>query len=204
MSALRAKTFIRRQPRQLRARQTVDAILEAVVRILKREGMDAITTNHISEIAGVSIGSLYQYFPDKKAIFAALHERHIQEIDRIVQATLMRNVGVPLDRLMSAMVDAMIEAHSADPELHELLSLHVPDRVGGSKDFAERLHGAFLLALSARSGELKRGRDLEKQAFVLAHMVESLCHAVVRRRRTHPPAIMKAEIVRAIMAYLRD
>jgi AcrR family transcriptional regulator len=75
----------RRHPRQDRAQQTVEAILDGVVRILKREGFAAITTNHIAEIAGVSIGSLYQYFPDKSAIFVALHGRHIEEIDRVTR-----------------------------------------------------------------------------------------------------------------------
>jgi AcrR family transcriptional regulator len=71
------KASSRRKPKQPRSRQTVEAILDAVVRILKREGFAAITTNHIAEVAGVSIGSLYQYFPDKRAIFVALHGRHV-------------------------------------------------------------------------------------------------------------------------------
>jgi AcrR family transcriptional regulator len=64
-----------------RSHQTVEAILHAVIRILKREGFEAITTNRIAEVAGVSIGSVYQYFPDKRAIFVALHQRHIEQID---------------------------------------------------------------------------------------------------------------------------
>jgi AcrR family transcriptional regulator len=57
-------------------------MLGAVVRLLKRSGTTAITTNRIAQAAGVSIGSVYQYFPDKRAIFVALHERHIEEVDR--------------------------------------------------------------------------------------------------------------------------
>ncbi|HMG84094.1 MAG TPA: TetR/AcrR family transcriptional regulator [Terracidiphilus sp.] len=195
----------RRQPQQLRARQTVDAILEAVIRILKREGTDAVTTNRIAEIAGVSIGSVYQYFPDKRAIFAALHQRHLEEIDRVIETTLIQNVSAPLDRLVCALVDAIIDAHCADPELHDLLLSQVPPHSGGSKSFAERTHGAFLLALSARSRELKKGRDLDKSVFVVTHMIESLCHGVVRQRPPRLPlADAKAEIVRAILAYLRS
>lgn len=205
MSARTSEISIRRAPRQLRARQTVDAILEAVIRILKREGADAVTTNRLAEVAGVSIGSVYQYFPDKQAIFAALHQRHIEQIDRIIEATLIENAAAPLDRLMSALVDATVDAHSAAPELHDLLLSRVAHRAGGTQDFAARVHGTFLLALSARSRELKRGRDLDKLAFVVTHMVESLCHGAVRR----PPLRaslneIKAEIVRAVMAYLRS
>jgi len=65
----------RRQPQQNRARQTVEAVLDAVVRVPKREGVRAVTTNRIAEVAGVSIGSVYQYFPDKQAILVGLYQR---------------------------------------------------------------------------------------------------------------------------------
>ena len=195
----------RRQPQQLRARQTVDAIFEAVIRTLKREGTDAVTTNRIAEVAGVSIGSVYQYFPDKKAIFAALHQRHIEQIDRVIETTLIQNAAAPLDRLMRALVDAMIDAHSADPELHDLLRSQVSPHAGGTRSFAERIHGAFRLALSARSSELKKRRNLDMHVFVVTHMFESLCHGSVQQRPARLPlGDAKAEIVRAILAYLRS
>src|ERR1700691_3904285 len=112
MPSRSAKSPIRRQPQQRRARQTVEAILDAVVRILKREGFQAVTTNRVAEVAGVSIGSVYQYFPDKRAIFVALHERHVEEIDRLVATTLLEHAASPLDTLMRAMVEAMIDAHT--------------------------------------------------------------------------------------------
>src|SRR5271168_2785812 len=141
------KVSVRRRPKQRRARVTVEAVLDAVIRILKREGFSAITTNRIAEVAGVSIGSVYQYFPDKRAIFAALHERHIEEIDRLVEAKLMEHAASPLDTLMRAMIEAMVDAHASDPELFELLLTEVPHRAEGTRDFAVRLHGAFRLAI---------------------------------------------------------
>src|ERR1700678_1467335 len=126
-----AKADRRRQPQQRRARETVEAVLDAVVRILKRGGVEAVTTNRIAEVAGVSIGSGYQYFPDKHAIFAALHERHIREIDRLVETKLMEHAASRLDTLMRAMVEAMIDAHTPDPKLYELLSTEVPQRTEG-------------------------------------------------------------------------
>ena len=74
----------RRQPKQERAQQTVDVVLQGAVRGLGREGIDSVTTNRIAEAAGVSIGSLYQYFPDKHAIFEALHERHAQRVQQVI------------------------------------------------------------------------------------------------------------------------
>jgi len=195
----------RRQPRQRRARQTVDAVLDAVVRVLKRDGFDAVTTNRIAEVAGVSIGSVYQYFPDKRAIFVALHQRHVDRIDRMVETRLVEHAASSLEDLMRAMVEGMIEAHETDPELHELLLTEVPHRADGTRDFAVRLHGAFRLAIASRQQELKKRRDLDKIVFVVTHMVEALSHGAVLRR---PAGLSledaKEEVVRAVLAYLRS
>ncbi|MGA7869788.1 MAG: TetR/AcrR family transcriptional regulator [Candidatus Binatus sp.] len=203
MTSKAKQSAVRRQPQQRRARQTVDAVLDAVVRVLKREGFDAITTNRVAEVAGVSIGSVYQYFPDKRAIFEALHQRHIDEIDRIVETKLVEHAASSLDELIRALIEAMVDAHSIDPELFELLLTEVPHRAGGTRDFAVRLHGAFRLAISSGMPELKKRGDLDKVVFVVTHMVEALSHGAVLRR---PPGLSladaEAEIVRAVLAYL--
>src|SRR5262250_1344852 len=205
LSVRTTKRSRRRLPKQRRALQTVDAVLDAVVRVLKREGVQGVTTNRIAEVAGVSIGSVYQYFPDKQAIFVALHQRHIDQIDRMVETTLIGHAASSLDELIRAMIEGMIDAHSVDPELYELLATEVPHRADGTRDFAVRLHGAFRLALSARANELKKARDLDKLVFVVTHMVESLSHGALFRR---PPrlslAAAKAEVVRAVLAYLHS
>ena len=195
----------RRRPKQRRAQQTVDAVLDAVVRLLKREGFSAVTTNRIAEVAGVSIGSVYQYFVDKQAIFVALHQRHIDQVDRMVETKLVEHAGATLDILIRAMIEGLIDAHAADPELYELLATEVPHRADGTRAFAQRLHGAFRLALSSRAHELKKGRDLDNLAFVVANMVDSLSHAALFQRppRLSLPAA-KAEVVRAVLAYLRS
>jgi AcrR family transcriptional regulator len=181
----------------------VEAVLDAVIKILKREGFQAVTTNRVAEVAGVSIGSVYQYFPDKRAIFAALHERHVEEIDRLVANTLMEHAASPLDTLMRAMIEAMVDAHTADPELYDLLSSEVPHRTEGTHDFAVRLHGAFRLAIASRAEEFKAPRDLDRVVFVVTHMVEALSHgAVLRRPARLSLAAAKEEAVRAVLAYL--
>jgi AcrR family transcriptional regulator len=198
------KASVRRQPKQRRARQTVEAILDAAVRILKRDGFHAITTNRVAEVAGVSIGSLYQYFPDRPAIFQALHQRHIEEIDRLFASKFIEYAGSPLDQFIPAIVDAMVEAHAVDPELYELLLREVPHRKGGTRDFTARHHGAFLLAISSGAPELRKRGNLDRVVFVVTHMVEALSHGVVLRRPLGLSiADAKAEVARAILAYLR-
>jgi AcrR family transcriptional regulator len=68
---------------------TVDAMLDTAVKLLKRGGASSITTNRIAETAGVSIGSVYQYFPNKNALFVALHERHIGLVAEVIQRKML-------------------------------------------------------------------------------------------------------------------
>jgi AcrR family transcriptional regulator len=194
----------RRKPRQQRSQQTVEAILGAVVRILKRESAQAVTTNNIAEVAGVSIGSVYQYFPDKRAIFTSLHQRHIEEIDRLIESTLVANAGSSLESLIRALIEAMVDAHTGDPELYQALFREVPHMAEQTRDFPVRLHGAFRLALASRAKELTPRLDFDKAAFVVAHLVDSLSHgAMFRRPQSVSLPAAKEEAVRAILAYLR-
>jgi AcrR family transcriptional regulator len=195
----------RRQPKQQRALETVDAVLDAVLRILKREGAAAVTTNRIAEVAGVSIGSLYQYFPDKRAIFHALHSRHIEQVDQLIERTLAAHASSALEELVKALMEAMIEVHEGSPELYQALMAEVPHNSGGRQAFAVRLHGVFLLAIAARLYQLKKHHDPLKTAFVVAQMVDALSHAVVLPR---PQGLsrsdLKKEAVRAVVAYLHS
>ena len=83
----------RKHASQDRSRATVDALIEATARILVREGFDSASTNRIAEQAGVSVGSLYQYFPGKEALVAAVIERHNRELMRVARGTLAKARG---------------------------------------------------------------------------------------------------------------
>jgi AcrR family transcriptional regulator len=203
MKARTQSTAKRRQPKQRRSRQTVEAVLDAVVRILKRDGIDAVTTNRIAEVAGVSIGSVYQYFPDKRAIFTALHDRQVEEIARLIESTLVAHAGSAFADLVRALVEALVDAHASDPELHQLLTSEVPHGADGARALEVRLRGTFRLAISSRTDVRRMPRDLDRMLFVLPHMVEALSHGAALRR---PPrlslAAAREEAVRAVLAYL--
>src|SRR5580658_4614608 len=130
------KSATRRKPVQARAQVTVEAVFDAAIKLLKRAGSASLTTNRIAETAGVSIGSVYQYFPNKHAVFIALHQRHIAQVDDIMRRHLSRPDLETLDDLIASMIDGMIGAHRVDPELFELLQTEVPHRADGSADFA--------------------------------------------------------------------
>ncbi|HEX4517139.1 MAG TPA: TetR/AcrR family transcriptional regulator [Polyangiaceae bacterium] len=189
----------RRIPKQARARVTVEAVLDAVVRILKREGARAVTTNRVAEVAGVSVGSVYQYFPDKQAIYAALHDRHVREMSQRIDRTLVDHASDSLEGLVRALVTAMVDAHASDPELHELLTSEIPNR-GGARAFETRLRDALKLALAARRKSMT-ARETERVLFVLPHLIEAFAHGAARPGGLSLGAA-REEAVRAVLAYL--
>lgn len=179
-------------------------MLDAAIKLLKRGGASSITTNRIAHTAGVSIGSVYQYFPNKRAMFVALHERHIRQVDRVIQGRLEEGAEATLEELIESLVDGIIETHTVDPELSDLLYAEVPHRPDGTRDFSVRLHKGFRSALASHAKEIDRRIDLDTRAFFVSNMVDALGHAIVLRRPLGSSlSRVRAELVRAILAYLR-
>jgi AcrR family transcriptional regulator len=115
----------RRRPRQDRARATVDAILGAAIDLLSSRGHTRTSTNQIARRAGVSIGSLYQYFPNKDAIVLALFERHVEEIEPVIEASLteLRNPAIGLREALRHMLLSLLALHDAEPQTARALDL---------------------------------------------------------------------------------
>ena len=170
------------------------------MRVADDDGAAALNTNRIAEIAGVSIGSVYQYFPDKQAIYAALHDRHVAEIGRVVEETVVAYGDAPLQDLVRALLEALVRAHAAHPGLDEVLALR-PRRGGGGGGLAPRLRGALRLVLEARRGA-ERARALEPKLYVLTAMIDALAHAAARRPPSLPLHVLVGEATRAVLGYL--
>src|SRR5689334_2383592 len=101
----------RKAPKQARSRATVDAILRASARVLSREGFDRLSTNRVAEVAGVGVGSLYQYFPSKEALVAALVDRHREEIMQVFLARAAAAATKPVREAARDLVRAVLDAH---------------------------------------------------------------------------------------------
>jgi AcrR family transcriptional regulator len=99
----------------------VDVILEATARVLSRRGYAGTNTNRIAEIAGVSVGSIYQYFPNKEALVAALRDRHSRDMHILFQRVVGRNAAGSLLDGLAALVGALMQAHREDVALHMIL-----------------------------------------------------------------------------------
>lgn len=114
----------RRSPAQERSRTTVAAILEAAARIFAARGYAATTTNRIAEHAGVSVGSLYEYFPSKDAILVALAEAHMAEVRRVVREATepLAKTSGDVESVVRAVVKATVKLHAMAPGLHRVLS----------------------------------------------------------------------------------
>lgn len=122
----------RKRPVQVRSQRTVDAVLKAAAQVFTRRGYAATTTNHIAERAGVSIGSLYEYFPSKDALLVALMEAHLNEGEQVLREAAAEVVSevataVPdLTTMLRHLVRAMVALHARDRELHRILFEEAP------------------------------------------------------------------------------
>jgi AcrR family transcriptional regulator len=198
----------RKHASQQRSRATVDALIEATARILVREGFDSASTNRIAEQAGVSVGSLYQYFPSKEALVAAVIERHRQDILRVAHDMLPQVEGQSLQVAMRSVVAAGVAAHRADPKLHRVLAEQLP-RTGKLENvdvFDRRNYALFRTYLERHRDEI-RAVDLDLASFVCVTSIEAITHmAVLHNADTFSDEAMNAlvdETARLIVSYLQ-
>ncbi len=181
--ARKPSTRPRKSASQERSRLTVDALLEATARVLTREGYDRASTNKIAAVAGVSIGSLYQYFPSKEALVSAVVDRHMREMLQLVRHSLIEVAARPVEVAARELVSVMIEAHRVDPKLHRVLVEQVP-RAGRLEniDAIERETYALVRDYIVAHRDQLDVADPDIAAFVCVTAVEALTHAAVVRR----------------------
>lgn len=115
----------RKQPRQARSTGLVDAILEAAVQVLAKEGAQRFTTARVAEKAGVSVGSIYQYFPNKAAILFRLQSDEWRQTTDLLRAILDDRRSPPLERLRS-LVHAFLRSECEEAEMRMALADAAP------------------------------------------------------------------------------
>jgi AcrR family transcriptional regulator len=204
--AVKIRTNPRKSASQQRSRLTVDALLEATARILIREGFDKASTNRIAEVAGVSVGSLYQYFPGKEALVAALIDRHRHEIMQVVRGELAEALNLPVEQAMRKLVEVAVKAHRIDPRLHRVLTEQIPrvGRLEKVETFNRENYALFRAYLERRRDEIRRA-DLGLVAFLCVTSIEALTHSAVLHQKIatgEATAALVDEATRLVVGYL--
>jgi AcrR family transcriptional regulator len=194
---------MRKAPRQARSRATVDAILDAGAQVLARRGWAKFTTNEVAETAGVSIGSLYQYFPNKAVLVEAITRRHFDDVLRVLQAIAAD--AKPTNERAESLVAGMIAIHNVNPALHRILMEETPisaaTRAAHDQFEAEYLRRYEILV----SGVGSKHPDAAEQAAaqVLSAAVAGAIHDAARRGSLLT-CTLKQEIILLVRAYLRE
>ena len=201
-------TTPRKSASQKRSQATVETLLDATARVLTREGYDRASTNRIAAVAGVSVGSLYQYFPNKEALVATLVARHNREMLQLLRDALDKVASFDLATAMRELVRATVDAHLVDPALHRIFAEQVP-RMGQLAKIEALQRETFLLIrayLEERRNEISV-RDLDSATSICVTTVEALTHEFVIDK---PEALERDreqfidEVTRLIVGYLRS
>lgn len=165
--------YPRRNAKQDRSRQTVEMLLDAAAQVLTREGYARATTNRIADRAGVSVGTIYQYFPDKDAVFDELIRRQIETLLKALERYHLDS-SQPLDQTLREILSLGVQVQEYGPDLYRVLEYvpnamfrrHVTEAMVSLQSFVREV-------LEAYREEL-RVDDLDMAAYVIVSASEGL------------------------------
>lgn len=195
----------RKSPHQARAKATVDAIVEATIQVLLEDGYERFTTIRAAERAGVSIGTLYQYFPNKAALACAVVDRSCEDFLVAFESALADQPSGTLADSIHALIDVSLVSHHLTSERHRVaqaLAQHVgiADRTETVSRKTAKVIGSML---QKYSGEIAPQIDLAIAATIIETVLEALVHRI---KLAEPPPIhndaLAEEASRLIMRYL--
>jgi len=164
----------RKKPTQLRGKSTVEFIIEATRRIIVSDGYEAATTNRIAELAGVSVGSLYQYFPNREAIVLALVEDTVSQAATKVRAGLHSLMGDPLEESMFNVIRMLLATYQEN----EFILLRLFNKIPDLREHARLLavqnftHSTNIAFLKQHEHEITK-KDLSTALFFIENAVIS-------------------------------
>jgi AcrR family transcriptional regulator len=172
----------RRRPRQDRSKEKVDKILDAATDILKKDGPGAFNTNHIAKRAGVSIGSLYEYFPDKKAIAEQLTEDIAEEESEILIDKFKEIEQISLFESVNILVSLTFELYRKNGDMYRSLSLITSENRNfvGTRPSENMIIEAICKKLERHGNEVSIS-DMKLGALMIFHIVESMASLSVRQ-----------------------
>lgn len=192
----------RKQPKQERSQVTVEAILSATAHILTENGYNQLTTNRVAERAGVSIGSLYQYFPNKEALIFALAEQHANEMVQLAKQHLEGLSDRTIPEVLRQIIKAALAAHAVNPKLHRVLHEQIPHSEVMKRLDQAKIENLLQSFLAQRSDQL-RPKNLELAVFMVERTIRALIHGAMI---DHPDLLktgeLEQELTLMLSAYL--
>lgn len=143
----------RKIPRQARAMATLAAVFEATIQVLVTDGPHRLTTTRVAERAGVSVGTMYQYFPHKQALFYALNDRYLDTLARKIEVACRSQTGAPISQMIEALVTTYWDAKTERPDITRALYRSVVelDNEALIEAFAARVDAATAAMLASAS-----------------------------------------------------
>ena len=202
----------RRDPSQRRALVLIDAIRQAALEIIEKEGPAALTTNRVADRAGVSIGSLYHYYPNKESIVADLFEVRVQALVDAIEA-MRQSVhfeDLPLPDALRAYLELALAhrerlAHLHREFLHDFgARFEVPSRTAPDGRTYHEITVEWLCALLERNHDRIEVADCAAAARMLILLTEGIARAAAEERLpTAPNAQVADDVTRALLGYLR-
>lgn len=168
-AAQRREFAPKKLPSQARSRETFEALVEACARLLRERGFAAVTTNHVAERAGVSIASLYEYFPDKDAIVAQVAERLVERVLARIAAGVPRVMAAGEDEAIRLWIALIHDTVAKERELVAVFQREVP--------YTNRL--AAVQAIGEQLLALSRGVRERAGGFVRADFTDATLHLAI-------------------------
>lgn len=159
-----------RKPVQERSRATVDAIVEAGFVCVARHGIANTTTRHIADVAGIGVGSLYEYFANKEAVFDAMNERFVADIVRLIRELTPQLVTLDLEPALALLFRSFGEFLTADDERYLRVARQIAN--ADAKNYIEPVSQALLdllMQFVLRHPELIQLPDIQTMSYVLIH-----------------------------------
>ena len=194
----------RKSPVQARSAASVDAILKATVQVLLRVGKEKLTTTRVAARAGVSVGTLYQYFPNKSALLRAAMRLHLEEILAEVDKVCIAQRGQPVEQMAEALAVAFLAVKMRDPKKSRALYA-VSSDVEGAKITASamtQVNYAIIGLLRSAPEALKT--DLQLMATVLQSTIAGMKRQLLESDMPEAQfEAMQRELVLVVRSYVR-
>lgn len=200
--SVKYQSLTRRKPIQERAQEKIELILEAATRIIDKDGLEGLTTNRIAEVAGVSIGTLYQYFRDKASIIEVLGQREMKTVTDNIIATLATPISGTPQEPARVLINCVFGAFGGRSRVHRVLLEHALQMGRAtSVDSSPKLIANLLASAGVSRSGGQSLRFSPEEAFVITHAFTGVIRASIG---SHANDLSREEIKNALQFLIRS